>query len=541
MSDPYRDSEIRDGVDAPNDRGIVGDVIAQFADPHAFYRELVQNSIDAGTADVAVDLVYDESAQRMRIAVRDRGEGMTRDIIENQLLVLFRSSKEKQQGKIGKFGVGFASVLSPNPEVVVVNTARDGKRLTLHLYRDLTYELFDGGRATQNGTTVELEIAIAREDAAEFERASHAALHRWCRHASVPITFTSHVREHKRSVRIDGPLGFEDALVKVKQELDDGELTIVAAIRRIKTPYLGLFNHGLMLHETNAELDEFPKVHIKVLDSRLGHTISRDDVRRDRHFHHALARAREVATKKLALAAEERLRELAEAGGDAAYYDEVVTAIADSGLVLDLWHFPLVEPIGGKRSIAHDQLADRAYYAYTSSPLTEVLAETGVAVVHARRGGATQAAVARISRPIVLVHVEHELTAVSRVEPTDRDVALVKLLHEVLDRVHRAPQDIVLASIVGARADLLAVAISDRDTRVVDRDESVKNPFAFLGRRALALSTEHPLVAAAREADDPVLAATHLARAVLLQYGLLDGRRSSQVLELALDRIGVPK
>ncbi len=538
MSDPYRDSEIRDGVDAPADRGIVGDVIAQFADPNAFYRELVQNSIDAGTPDVAVDLVYDESAQRMRVSVRDRGEGMTREIIENQLLVLFRSSKEKEKGKIGKFGVGFASVLSPNPEIVVVNTSRDGKRLTLHLYRDLTYELFDGGRATQTGTTVGIEIAISRDSAAEFERASLAALQRWCRHASVPITFTSHVREQQRSVRIDGPLAFEDAYVEVKQELDDGELTIVAAIRRGKGQYLGFFNHGLMLHETTAEVDGFPNVHVKVLDSRLGHTISRDDVRRDDHFRHALGHARKVATEKLARAAAARMRDVADAGGGEAY-DELVEAVSGTGLALDAWHFPLVEPVRGRRSIAHDELTQRAYFAHTSSPLTAALAEAGVAVLHASRGGAMHAAFERVGR--TLAHVEQELSAVSPAEPADNDVALVELVNEVLDRAHRAPDELVLATIVGARDDLLAVSMPDRNTRVLDPDEAVKNPFAFLGRRTLALSVRHPLVVAAREADDPVLAATHLARAILLQYGLLDAKRSLQVLDLALDRIGVTK
>ena len=80
---------------------------------------------------------------------------MTRDILENQLLVLFRSTKEHDRTKIGKFGIGFVSVLAPNPEVVVVNTAREGRRLSLHLYRDLSYELFDAGPATQTGTTCE--------------------------------------------------------------------------------------------------------------------------------------------------------------------------------------------------------------------------------------------------------------------------------------------------------------------------------------------------------------------------------------------------
>src|SRR3954470_9197910 len=109
--DPYRTMDVEQVPEAPRDAGIVGDVIAQFADPYAFYRELVQNAIDAGTPDVAIRIDYEDADQRVRISVRDRGEGMTREIIEQQLLVLFRSTKEDDHNKIGKFGIGFASVL----------------------------------------------------------------------------------------------------------------------------------------------------------------------------------------------------------------------------------------------------------------------------------------------------------------------------------------------------------------------------------------------------------------------------------------------
>lgn len=91
MSGPYRGSDNAAPVDAPRDAGIVGDVTAQFADIYAFYRELIQNAIDAGTPRVDVELQYNRADQRMVVEVRDRGEGMTRDIVENQLLVLFRS------------------------------------------------------------------------------------------------------------------------------------------------------------------------------------------------------------------------------------------------------------------------------------------------------------------------------------------------------------------------------------------------------------------------------------------------------------------
>ena len=188
---PYRTEERDERAVAPRDPGIVGDVIAQFADPYAFFRELVQNAIDAGTETVEVRLEHDAGAGLVRASVRDRGEGMTRDVVENQLLVLFRSTKERDDTKIGKFGIGFASVLAPSPQVVVVQTARAGRRLTLHLHPDLTYQLFDGGAATQTGTTVQLELAMPAVQAVEFAERSRAALVRWCRHARCRSSSTS--------------------------------------------------------------------------------------------------------------------------------------------------------------------------------------------------------------------------------------------------------------------------------------------------------------------------------------------------------------
>ncbi len=251
--DPYRSdhSARTSGADIPRDRGIVGDIIAQFADPLAFYRELIQNSIDAGSPGVDVKLEYDASASVLRVAVRDRGEGMTRDILENQLLVLFRSTKEKDDSKIGKFGIGFTSVLSPNPEVVVVQTSRDGRRLTLHLQRDLTYQLFDSGPATQTGTSVELDLAMPSDQVAQFARDSIDALTRWCRHASVPINFVAQLPDlEKLEARIDRPLQLDDALVEVSRTTDEGKLTVIAGLLPGATAYTGFFNHGLMLHES---------------------------------------------------------------------------------------------------------------------------------------------------------------------------------------------------------------------------------------------------------------------------------------------------
>jgi hypothetical protein len=97
----------------------------------------------------------------------------------------------------------------------------------------------------------------------------------------------------------------------------------------------------------------------------------------------------------------------------------------------------------------------------------------------------------------------------------------------------------MIVTLVGAREDLLAVALPDTHTRMLDRDDAVKNPFSMFGRRVLGLSAKHPHVRAAREGGDPELASAHLVRAVLLQHGLLDRDRSRAVLELALARMGI--
>src|SRR6185436_4084560 len=98
-----------------------------------------------------------------------------------------------------------------------------------------------------------------------------------------------------------------------------------------------------------------------------------------------------------------------------------------------------------------------------------------------------------------------------------------------------------LATLTGARADRLAVSGRHADrVHVVDREEAARDPFALLRKRVLVLSAEHPQVRAAR-AGDPIIAASHLARAVLLQHRLLDKGRSKLICDFALERYGVSR
>ncbi len=537
--DPYRTMTVDEVPEAPRDEGIVGDVITQFADPNAFYRELVQNAIDAGSPSVDIRIEHDPDEQKVHVTVRDRGEGMSQDTIENQLLVLFRSTKESDHSKIGKFGIGFASVLAPNPDAVIVQSARDGRRLTLHLFRDLTYELFDAGTATQTGTSVELVIPIEPPAVQLFVKASVDALVRWCRHATVPIELTYATPSAPPQVeRIDRPLSIEDAVVQVTGRSEDGQTYAAVGVAADLAPYTGFFNHGLTLYETAEPLAG--NVAAKLQDSRLGHTLSRDNVQRDGAFDRALVFARKLATEQLPKEVEAEMKRAAESG-DRSRYRVLANAVIRSRLSID-WTFPLVEPVRGTRALASADLGRRMWTSDGASALTAIVTQRGEPVIDlAVEEVAGLTAWIDAQYRCQLVHVDRELTLITPIEPTGIDVSLVAMLREMLAAAGKVPSSLVLATLGGACQGALAISGGTTEDRhapyVLDRATASRNPFRLLHRPPLVVSAGHPLVVAART-KDPRLTGSHLARAILLEYQLLDVACSLRLLDHTLDLLG---
>ncbi len=548
MDSPYRSGTPVERADAPSDRGIVGDVVAQFADPLAFLRELVQNAIDAGSPSIDVELRHDAAAAALRAIVRDRGEGMDRDLVENHLLVLFRSTKDRDPTKIGKFGIGFSSVLAPGPRVVVVDTVRAGRRLVLHLHPDLTYQLFEGGPATRSGTTVELELPIEPGAVADLITRSRRTLVRWCRHAAVPIRLVARGAggDVLLDVRIDTPLALEDALVEVRGVSADGGTTAVVGLLRDGARYAGFFNRGLMLHESDAPL--VGQVGFKVIDARLGHTLSRDDVRRDGVFDDVLGLVRGLVARELPRAAAVALAMAAT--DDLPRWCALFEALdhAELGLDADDWVVPLVAPVGGDRAIAASTLPrHRAWSGEARTPLIDLLAAGGVAVVAQPVAGVA----ARVARSCErwLVQADVALTAVVAVVPTDAELVVLDELAALLDRAGRAAKAIVLAELTGALADEPCVnggrgdALFElgADRWVIDVETGRANPFRRLWRRTLIVNARHAIVVAARAHAErgPVEAASALARAVLLYYGRLDVATSEELLVATVARLGL--
>ncbi len=548
-SGPYRDGERRDARTGEGD-GLVDDLVRQFADPYAFYRELVQNSIDAGASRIGVRVVLAREGERLeaRVTVSDDGCGMTQEVLEEDLVVLFRSTKEGKDGAIGKFGIGFVSVLAIAPALVVVSSCTgEGPRHVLHLHPDRTYDLYrePGG---ERGTSVTLHVPL-EGDGQELVERSAAALTRWCGHASVPIHF-SVVRatgtEPSLERRIDGALAIEGALVQVHVRSHDDVAEALVALVPEEARLSAFYNRGLLLHESRGRGTR-AAIAFKVVSPHLSHTLSREDVRLDDAHARALALVEYAITAPLTdevvaaieAATHEHLAGDASAGGR---WIALVRAMRAAELAIDpsALAVPLVAPIGASR-VARGLPADGLILlASARDALVDVLAAMGTGVVDASMARSTEerdtlrALLAAMGRSVVDPSALHSaLVPVPSDALSAEERELAERVSEALGVAHRRPSRIVWVDVVGN--DLrLSFSLAHDGAQLALPPAREADPLRLALRPPLALARTHPLAAAARAHPDPVLAADALARAVLHERGLGSPERMSALTELSM-------
>jgi len=93
-------------------------------DPWIFVRELLQNARDAGATRVVFKV--DEDDDRTRVTCIDDGEGMSFEHARSYLFSLYASSKEGNRNQVGRFGVGFWSILRFEPRRIVIASRTAG-------------------------------------------------------------------------------------------------------------------------------------------------------------------------------------------------------------------------------------------------------------------------------------------------------------------------------------------------------------------------------------------------------------------------------
>ena len=283
-------------MDAALNEEAVENLVTQFSSSLDFYRELVQNSIDAGSSAVDVWMEYepgDGVEGVITIHIDDFGEGMNEEIIDQQLTKLFSSTKENDLTKIGKFGIGFVSVFALRPQGVLVQTGRGGECWEVFFHADRS---FVKGRldVPVEGTQISLFLEGGRARYRELVEGSRATLAKWCAHSDTEISFEDRspsdadaggVESINRPFEVDG-----DCRAHVVHP--GSELSVGFSLG----PVYGFYNKGLALAVTSAGNDilegraaRFRHIAFKIKSRYLEHTLSRETVMRDENYEKAMA------------------------------------------------------------------------------------------------------------------------------------------------------------------------------------------------------------------------------------------------------------
>jgi hypothetical protein len=483
------------GPNAASVREALDELVKQFADPFAFLRELVQNAIDAGSAEIDVVVEYtagDDDAGVTTIRVDDYGCGMTREIIEAKLTRLFSSSKDGDQTKIGKFGIGFVSVFAIDPDAVCVDTSREGESWRLLFGRDRNFELRKLATPT-DGTKVRVIKAATRAEHEGYLERARETLARWCRHATVDIRFCGS--------KINLPFELPDTPCQVAH--DDGFSRIVVGHRPDGRATLGFYNSGLTLLEGEQSDDE--EFSFKAMSPHLEHTLTRDKVIEDDGFARVMETVAKVVDEQLSVRVAQRLE------SDGSEY--LVRALT--------WHVgrrarlpqgaeaatPFRSPSGTPVSIERARLGHRDDEVLTSperTPLTDALEQRGSTVLLVPNEGPWRGLVrAVVDRSVAVAAVgERYCTSVRTAAELERPLAaLAEALRELLRGTtgFRKLADVVVGSLAYAGstvADRVAIAQSEPGEVTSLDDARVIPDGVFSRARTLVLNADHPGVRA---------------------------------------------
>lgn len=257
-------------------------LIGQFAQPLAFLRELVQNSLDAGTALIEIFVDYDQEAKSCYVTVKDTGQGMDREIIDKRLTRLFSSTKEDDLTKIGKFGIGFVSIFAVKPKLVVLETGRDGEFWRVLFKPDRSFEKRELATPIE-GTSVTVFTPYSEKRLAKLKRDTLETVTFWCKHSDVEITFNG--------TPINESFDLQNEPYQYRHKIEGTEVVMAPCREEVGTH--GYYNRGLTLLEGNGS--PIPHLNFKIRSRYLEHTLSRDNILMDSHYKKAMKEVEKAA------------------------------------------------------------------------------------------------------------------------------------------------------------------------------------------------------------------------------------------------------
>lgn len=407
-------------VESVSDEGVVDNLVTQFSNALDCFRELVQNSIDAGASSIEVWTEFEPGEGHLgtiAFHVDDFGEGMDEAIIDTKLTKLFASDKEDDLTKIGKFGIGFVSVFALKPAAVLLHTGRAGEYWEVLFHADRS---FDKTRLDYpvEGTQITIFLKGDIPEYREYVEGIRRNLKRWCCHADTEILFEdrSPISGQERGLEVINEEFLVDGLCAFNHEFEDGTQF---ALAYADSPEYGFYNRGLTLAFTDIAEQVFSEIRshrmngvsMKVKSRYLEHTLSRDTIVRDANYYKAmemLDEAREELFERLIRSLEQlATKDGAWTFGDMEHYSRCVAflGVEPQDAIRSIVSRPIFRGVHGggysARLLFHGYRADgHILVADEPTGLTRRLAELGIPVVHGRRA----LAVEKIGHERVLRH-----------------------------------------------------------------------------------------------------------------------------------------
>ncbi|GMU56239.1 MAG: hypothetical protein AMXMBFR33_53850 [Candidatus Xenobia bacterium] len=292
--------------------GALETLVHQFSDPLSFYRELIQNSLDAHSRRIDIQVEHQDGT--MVISLDDTGEGMSAEIIDTRLTRLFSSGKEEDLTKIGRFGIGFVSVFALNPDAVVVDTSRDGAHWRVIFKADRSFVRLAREEPVE-GTRIRIYKKATPEECAQLIDRSREVIRFWCRHVDGQIFFQGELQNEPFD--IVGP-----CTVRRNHK----GTTILVGYPADGKPFIGFYNRGLTLAESIKE-HTLPGLAVKIDSRFLEHTLARDGVVQDARFATLMAEVREIASGELPDLLLEQLERRLQENQDAGMHYAAATAL----------------------------------------------------------------------------------------------------------------------------------------------------------------------------------------------------------------------
>ena len=531
-------------------------LIYQFSDRMSFYRELIQNALDAGSGTIEIDFEFtppepapggdgglpEEAGEPLGglvIHVGDCGEGMDREIIEGRLTRLFSSSKDGDLTKIGRFGIGFVSVFAIEPEAVVLDTARGGERWRVVFGEDRSYVMYAMEEPIE-GTKVRIYKSMNAAEYEAFVARSREVVEHWCRHARAEILF--------RGEPVNRPLDL-DSPCQVRHQEQGTE--VVLGYPLDGKSFCGFYNRGLTLYEGAEEF--LPGLAFKIDSRYLEHTLTRDQVVQEEHFHKAMAIVRGLADQQLPERLFSLLEEhVARGVNEDLLYGMVCQAVdrdpglpkrmAERKVLCDARGRPV--ELGAARRAGKSK---KLYYDTAASPLMQALDEAGLLVLRAGADSWAARLLQRLSPSPV--HRANDVFCLPVAPDAAHEVARYRPLEKAVRRLAEAHSghatDLPFAHFAYDGSCIAhRVAIVQRQVGAVTRLDEIGTlaGSVFSKQRALVVNLDHPTVAhlVALASREPELAAYALLKLFYLRGELsteLDGQLMAQAHGLRSRRV----